>query len=54
MALSTRFMRWLNTNRRLLADFVELIGPDESLVYPRGGYPRRTLDQHKTHVHIAW
>jgi RHS repeat-associated protein len=54
MALATRFMRWLNTNRKMLANFVELIGPNESLVYPQGGYSRATLNGHKNHVHIAW
>lgn len=35
-------------------NIAQIIGPIESLVYPRGIYNRHTLDEHKNHIHIGF
>jgi len=45
-------MTWLN-NMRIKLAITEIIGPNEFLVWPRGGYSQATLNQHKGHIHVA-
>ena len=54
-AQTTAFMIWLNRNHTRLI-IRQIIGANEKWVYPNtpGYYNRKTLNDHKDHVHIGW
>jgi hypothetical protein len=51
--LSDDAMRWIG-NYRVQLGFSQLIGPDDSLVIPLGGYDTQTLREHDSHIHVGW
>lgn len=48
-------MKFIGKYQKQLA-FDQLIGPDEKLVIPNtpGFYDRKTLNEHKSHIHVGW
>lgn len=43
----------IRENQEILG-FDQLIGPIPELVVPTGYYDKKTLDEHKSHIHVGW